>query len=97
MIASKRGKKDQGGYQHVVGDRMHEGIFVRHSKEILIPIPDAECTHPFTVVPFLTHKNTQANIHTHKVRMFYFLGEAMCLCACVYVSVRASLCFCVFV
>ena len=43
--------------------------------------------------------NTKTNRQTyiHKVRMFYFLGEAMCLCACVYVSVRASVCFCVFV
>ena len=100
MIASKRGKKDQGGYQHVVGDRMHKHLFVRHLIAILSHIRDAERTHPSTVVPFLAHKNTWAHIHTHKVRMFYFLGEAVCLCDYVCVSVRVCwcvlVCFCVF-
>ena len=78
------------------GDRNHEGLFVRRSREIRILIPDAERTHPIMVVPFLKHKNTQANIHTHKVRMFYFLGEAMFVCLCICVS-PCVVCFCVFV
>ena len=61
MIASKRGKNDQGGYQHVAGDRMHKHLFVRHLIAILSLFPDAERTHPSPV----SHTQKHTGTHTH--------------------------------